>query len=169
MMEIEELKNENYRILTREELIEEIEKHNLEVKYYFRVADDEYIEEYPTLSDCITRKPMLISETIVYYDDYEDDSTRECKKMLDGLNSWDIIILRTLKDLIEPLGVEFPEKLMRLYSNIKGLYIIDYENKNFIEVDIKLLLEHMLAETPPRHGMESQFENISRKYYDSKL
>lgn len=164
MMEVEELKNKNYRILTREELIEEIEERDLEVKYYFRI--DDFTEEYPTLSDCVTKEPILISGATVYY---EDDYDNEYEKMLDELNCCDILILRTLKDLIEPLDVEFPEKLMRIYSHTKGLYIIDYENENFIEIDIKLLLERMLAETTPGYEMMNQFENISRKYYDSKL
>lgn len=173
MKQKKENKKVNYKTVTKEELVEKINKNNLNIKYYFPMFDDDFEKGYDKLSRWITMQPILISGAEVYYDVNCNniDSPEWLEKMIKNIQQNDVVIVRNLINLLPLLNYDFLVFLTKVY----GLYILDYENENFIEIDINLLLKQIMQIysevgrcAVPSLFME-RFEELSVKHYDSKL
>lgn len=174
MTKNKEEKKVNYKTVTREELVQKIKENNLGVKYYFHIWDDNTNKGYERLSHWLVGQPMLISGSTIYYDvDFDDvDDTKELERMMKNIQQNDVVVLKELQELTYLFSLDFVESLTKLRSLGVSLYIIDYNNENFIEIDINLLLIQILSETESSSGTTlfmEQFEKLSSKYYDSEL
>lgn len=161
-----------YEVVTREELAEKVKKDNLRVSCYIHIWDMDPEPGHDMMVTFFTESPMPISGASIYYDtDFEEDSdigTRnELDRMMDNIQENDVVILRKLEDLVSILDMDSLEFLMKLRNLKIELYTIDYENENFIKININLLLIHLLEETGlfvP--NFIDEYYKMSIKYYD---
>lgn len=164
-----------YEVVTREELAEKIKKDNLRVSCYFTIMALDCEDGYDAMAYFFTESPMPISGASIYYDtDFEADSDINngpgLNRMMDNIKKNDVVILKKLEDLALILNMGFLEFLMKLYILKTELYIIDYENENFIKININLLLIHLLEETGIFYSnLFDECDELSIKYYDGKL
>lgn len=170
-MKSKEIKEE-YETVTREELIKRIVNENLEHNYYLNIMkSDTYEKMLEKLSLCFTREPVFIAGSKIYYDSpfhYENDLDGfGFDEMMQDISPNQIVILENLSHLSSV-------KLLKMLTQFRcwniGLYIIDFEEEGFIEIDINSLLIHIFEETDPSSSTFCiDFTKLSKKYYDSKI
>jgi len=165
------MKNENYEIVTREELLKHIKGNNLEVKYYHCTWEDDIDDAYKKLSLWLFSSPAIIPESKVYFD-IEQINGRQphLEKMTNDIKYRDVIITRNLHD---DFSLSYPGILFILSAIVNHsaeLYLINYDDSNYIKINVKSLMIHILSlQDSVSYGANFELSEISDRYYDGKL
>jgi len=164
-----------YRIVTRRELEEKIRKNNLKVYYYAHIFEHDFDNAYNNSLFWDTKLLLPISGITVYYD-YDfltiDDFTEELDKMLNCIQPNDVLLLDTLNLFGGNISTDYYIKVFTKLKNLDvNLYIVDYSNNSFIEIDINswlelFSLEEEILSLTPMSSFWNDIEELSDKYYD---
>lgn len=166
-------KTNEYKNITREEMRNQFIDVYGYATYYFCLWEDEFESEKSKFS--LPNSLIPFSGLNIYFDLNEKDDgyygePPEFRKMRKSCDFYELVIFRRLADLFSLLNYRALEFLMELRNFEAKLFTIDYENNNFIEIDIKLLLMHLLEETSlSTENFCDEFSKISQKYYDGKI
>lgn len=170
------MENQNYKTITEEELLEEINKKFLNVKYYYHLPAIDRPEEERKIEHNISLGLNIdsVSRMIIYADHWSNEYAINLRDMVSHLQPGEIVIFESLYNLAYSSD-DILESLAHFSNNDIDMYVEDTEIGKFIKINPVDLLAKIAQETLYDAGetLEEYFgqivEKVSKKYYDGKL